>query len=188
VIAPDLHYPAGSALGRHPESITGALDDERGHCHRVELREPALRRLAGPLRRLEGESKAQDGDGARRLRGATSDAGTERTPADDDGQSGELTGAKALEDGDPRGVELWRAGGGLAAGDTVGLLDQRDGKPLHLRCMRRCLEIRRFDSTSSPVAENESSTRLWRKLQLGACQPVRRIDLDNGHLTCITTL
>ena len=81
---------------------------------------------------------AEDGDGARRVRGAASDAGTERTTADDEWQAGELAAAQALEDGDPGGVELGRACGRPAGGNAVRLLHQRDGKPLRLRCVRRC--------------------------------------------------
>ena len=124
-----------------------------------ELRQAALRRLAGASGRLERERQAEDGAGAGRVRGAASDAGTERTTANDEWQAAELAGAKVLEDGDPGGVELWRARGRPAAGNAVRLLDQRDGNPLRLRRVRRCPDIRRVDSSGSPVAESERRAR-----------------------------
>jgi hypothetical protein len=182
VIAPHLYDLTSGARVGHTEPITFALDDERGDCHRVELGQAVLRRLAGAAWGLERECQAEDGDGACRFRGAASDAGTERTTTYDEWQAGELTAAQALEDGDPGGVELGRRCGRPTAGNAVRLLHQRDGKPLGLRCVRRCPEIRRFDASSSPVAENERRAWLWRGTQVGVCHPVRRVDLDNRHV------
>ena len=80
----------------------------------------------------------------------------------------------------------WGARGRPAAGNAVRLLDERDGKALRLRGVCRRPEIRRFDSSSSPVAENERRARLWCGTQVGACHPVRRVDLDNRHVSSIS--
>jgi hypothetical protein len=138
------------------------------------------------LGRLERECQAEDGDGARRVRSAASDAGAEGTTAYDERQAGELAAAQELEDGDPGGVQLGRAGGRSAAGNAVRLLHQRDGKPLRLRRVRRCPEIRRIDASSSPVAESERRAWLWRGTQVGVCHPVRRVYLDNRHVSSVS--
>ncbi len=80
MIALHRHHVASAAPGRDAKSIALALDDERGYLHCVELGQAALRRLAGALRWLERKSQAEDGDGARCVRGAASDASSSERP------------------------------------------------------------------------------------------------------------
>ena len=160
VIAPHLHHLASGARGRDAESIALALDDERGHLS------PRRARASGSsaaCRRAAAARAERPGRGRRRRPSRPrcgKRRGPERATADDEWQAGELAGAQALEDGDPGGVELGSACRRPAAGNAVRLLDQGDGNALGLRRVRRCLDVRRVDSSSGPVAENETRARL----------------------------
>ena len=129
VIATHLHHLASRTRRRHAEPIAFALNDQGRHCHHVELGQAALRRLAGASGRFEGESETEHGDSAGRRRGTASDAGTQRTTANDEWQAVELDGEKALEDGDPRGVELCALAGDRRPATRYGCSTSATAKP-----------------------------------------------------------
>jgi hypothetical protein len=72
VVARDGDDNAIRALGRHPERVALALDDEGRDFDGVELREAALLGASG---RVEREREAEDGDGVGRSCGAACDPG-----------------------------------------------------------------------------------------------------------------
>jgi hypothetical protein len=177
VVARYLDHLAQRSGRRDSEAIALALDDECRHGHRVQLGEAALRRLARAARRLEREREAKDCDCAGRLDRPAGDPGAERATADYQGQAGQLVLAQLFDDRDPGGVELRCAWGRAAAGDAVGLLDQRDGDPLRACRRGRCDEVRRLHAAGGPVPEDESRAWLLDGVQMGAREALRRLDL-----------
>lgn len=81
MVARHEHDAAIRCLGRNPERIAFALDDERRDADRIELGQPAPR---ARTRRLEGEGKTEDRGGTGRTRSAACHAGTRRAAADDE--------------------------------------------------------------------------------------------------------
>jgi hypothetical protein len=155
------------------ERIAFALDDER---HRVDLGQAALRRLAGAPGRDEREREAEHGESACRFRRAAGDAGPDRAAADDQVQVGQGLSPQGLDGRRPDGVELWGAGREAAAGDAVGLLDQRNGDSLRPGRLRRRNEIRRLDSPPAPGPKTSPARGFltgWR----WARGPARRFEL-----------
>ena len=53
----------------------------------------------------------------------------------------------------PRRVEVMRRGGRPAAGDAVGLLDERDTDAVHLGGLAHRHEVARFDSPARAVTK-----------------------------------
>ena len=112
---------------------------------------------------------------------AAGDAGARRAPARDQGQPAERIGAQVLDDGRPRRVELARRGLRAAAGNAVGLLDERDAHLRLERRLRRRHEVARRHAAARAVAEHERPAGVLRRVQVRERGPVRRVDLDRGH-------
>ena len=72
--------------------------------------------------------------------------------------------AQLLDDGGPGHVELRRGRGRLAAGDAVGLLDQRNGDADRVGRLRRRLQVRRADPAAGAVPEHQQAAT-------GVCRP-----------------
>ena len=123
----DLAERAG---GRHAERVARALHDQHRDGHRLELGQPARRRLRSrAARRLQREGEAEHADRAGRLGRAAGHARARRAAADDQRQSARSP-ARRCSTTAIQAASSWRAGRGAPAGDAVGLLDEHDADRL----------------------------------------------------------
>ncbi len=104
----------------------------------------------------------------------------ERPPATS-GSLPNTLGAELVDDVDPGGVELVRRGWAAPAGDSVGLLDQRDAESFRERRVGGGYEIARGDAATGAVTQDERASWLWRRLQVGVCPAVSRLDRERFH-------
>jgi hypothetical protein len=177
------HDLSRRARRRYPERITLALHDKSRRAHSIELIQAALLRLACAPRWFERKGKAEHAHGARLLGCAAGNSTAHRTAASNERQTGQSTGRQFLDDRDPRCVEHRRARWRASAGDTIGLLDQRncDLDREGRLCRRR--EVWGADATTGTVTEHESTTRLVDGAHIGASEAVGGLDLDGQKQT-----
>lgn len=177
------HYAAGT-VGRHPEWVGLALDDEHRDGDGVELREPALRRIVPLAGRMDREREAEHRDRLRLGRGPAGHPGTGRAPAGDEGQSLERLGAQVGDDHEPRGIELAGRGRAAATSHQVGLFHQGDANALVVRGSRCRDEVRGADAPAGSVAEDERAAWIIDGVQMRSRSPMWRLDLDHGPMNC----
>jgi hypothetical protein len=96
-------------------------------------------------------------------------------------QAFEVLPAQLRDDLDPGGIELSRRWLRPSAGDSVGLLNQRDGQPRRPSRLRRRFEVWRPDATAGAVPEDQAADRLSDRVQVRTSGPSRCLDLDSRH-------
>src|SRR5215207_2853204 len=138
------------------------------------------RRLCGGLFPRPGglSGKAEDGLGPSLIQGAAGDAGAERAPADDQRQRLEFIAPQALEHRDPRLVQTLGGCGGAAAGDAVGLLDERHGEALAPPRVACRDQVRRLDPAARSVTKDQRASGAVGGLQMRPRGAGRGFDLD----------
>jgi hypothetical protein len=119
--------PVG-ARGWDAEGVPFSLHDEHGQPHSLEFGESALCRVICPARRMQGKRQADDGDRARRRRGAAGHPGARRAAADDQGKFAQRPAAQLGDHREPAGVELMSRRWSAPASYLVGLFNQRDAQ------------------------------------------------------------
>jgi hypothetical protein len=171
VVARNGHDLAVGRLGRHAERVSVALDDEHGHVDGVEL---GKARLLGPARRVDGEREAQDRCRVGLGCGPAGDPGAGRASAGDQRQAVER---ELLDDGLPGAVELRGGRRRAAAGDEIGLLDERDGHVARERRLGGGLEVGRVDRAAGAVAEDQRGLWVRRLVERRPGRAVRCVDV-----------
>jgi len=166
----DENDPTARRLGRGPERVALALDDQRRDRDGVELLEAALLRLA---RWMDREREAENGHGLGLRGGTASDARACRAAADDQRHPRE----ELRHDREPGRVELPGRRGAPPPGDAVGLLHERDTEPGLIGSLGRPNEVRRLDPAARPVPEHERGMRRVRRVDVRSSEAVRRVEL-----------
>ena len=140
----------------HAERVTLTLHDEGRHLHRVELGEPADRRLSGSAaRRHEREGEAENARGTGCFCGPARDAGAGRAAAGHERKRTEHVGAQVVDDGEPCRVEVMGGRRASTSRDAVGLLDEGDTDAFGERGLGGRDEVAGGHATAGAVAEHE---------------------------------
>ena len=172
----DAHDLPALRRGRHPERVALALHDEDGDTNTRELVD-AGRPVRAPGR-MQRKGEAKDARDRGRLSGPAGDARSGRPPAGDERDGCERAAAQTADDGEPRGVELGGRRGAAAAGDAVGLLDERHRDLQAGGGTRRGGQVGCPDASARSVPEHEQRARLARPAHRRTREAVRRLDLD----------
>jgi hypothetical protein len=152
VRARDAHDRAIRALRRHTERVALALDDERRHLDRIELREATLLWAA---RRVERKGEAQDGDRIGLSGGATRDPRAQRPTTGQNRQPPECVAAELGNHCGPGRVELAWLSRAASSSNPVGLLHKCDGKLPRAGRLARGDKVGRIEATAGAVPEHE---------------------------------
>ena len=128
-----------------------------------------------------GKARQSTPTASRRSSGAAGHACARGAAAHDERQPTKRGRTQLLDHFRPGGVELMCGRRRAAAGDAVGLLDERDADAYCARGLRHSDQIRSRHPSTGSVTENEPGDRLVGRVQVHVRPPVLRLDREDRH-------
>ena len=154
---------------------------EYGELHRLQLSQPALRRLVAAGRQ-QWEREAEHGHGIGLLDRPASHPCTEGASACHQRQPGQFVLPEMLRDGNPGFIKAIGGCRRPTPGDPVGLLHEGHRESLCECGVPRGNQVRRVHTATGAVAEHHPGARLLCRVHVGSCGSGWRLDLDRGHV------